>query len=233
MNWKLFAQRVNRCKEAAAEVSKITGENFFLCFCEIIFMWYIYGASDEDYVTMELYRKNSREIKRWLTSKKNNRYLLKKAYDKYAISVFDDKRNFDTVFSKYMKHKVFNPEGKSENEIISFIKTFEYVIVKPADGACGRGVYKIYSNDESDLTILLKRIASGEHLIIEEPIIQHERMSEVNSSSVNTIRVITMLDRNRDVHVINTCAKFGGSASCISNTFGGDLLSYRYCNRLY
>jgi hypothetical protein len=56
---------------------------------------------------------------------------------------------------------------------------------------------------------------------MEEIIVQHSEMARMNPSSVNTIRVITMLDRKRDVHIIYQCAKFGASMQCISNTLGG------------
>jgi hypothetical protein len=58
-------------------------------------------------------------------------------------------------------------------------------------------------------------------VIIEQVIVQHPEMARMNPFSVNTIRVITMLDHEGKVHIITTCVKFGGSAKCISNTLGG------------
>ncbi len=45
------------------------------------------------------------------------------------------------------------------------------------------------------------------NLILEELIIQHPDMARMNPAAVNTIRVITMLDRNAEVHIIETQAK--------------------------
>lgn len=90
--------KINRCWGAALVVHSITGENKYLLFFEVVWSWYRWGASDEDYVRFEFYRKNSREKRRWLTSRLNNHYLVKKVLDKNAIDIFDNKELFDKQF---------------------------------------------------------------------------------------------------------------------------------------
>lgn len=181
----------------------------------------MYGASDEDFLTMEFYRKNSREKRRWLTSAKNNRYLYKTVYTDEARKTFDNKEYFDKKFQHLMKHDFLVCKESNEEEIKAFIEKYGEVIVKPAGGACGMGIYKLKNNDKTSINDLLKKVSSGENLIIEQLIVQHPDMAIMNPASVNTIRVITMVDRRGKVHIITTCAKFGGSAQCISNTMGG------------
>lgn len=217
----LLISRLNRCIAAAERVHDITGEHVDLLFLEIVWNWYRYGCSEEDFLTMEFYRKNSREKKRWLTSAKNNRYLYKTVYDDDARSVFDHKEFFDVRFKHMMKHDILILKDATADKIRAFMAKYGEVIIKPANGACGVGIRKLHHNDKEGVEQLLQEIASGKNLIMEQVIIQHEDMAKINTSSVNTIRVITMVDRKGDVHIINTLAKFGGSASCISNTMGG------------
>ena len=66
----LLKTRINRCWKSAQRVHDITGENTTKLFIEVVYSWFRYGCSDEDFLTMEFYRKNSREKKRWLTSRK-------------------------------------------------------------------------------------------------------------------------------------------------------------------
>lgn len=215
--------RLNRIATAAEKVHEITGENMDKLFLEIIWNWYRYGCSDEDFLTMEFYRKNSREKKRWLTSAKNNRYFLKKLYDEDAIKTFDHKEFFDNRFKHLMKHDFLILKDASEEQIMTFLRKYKETIIKPADGACGVGIYKIISEDKDAVSKLLQDVRSGKNLIMEQIIVQHPDMAKVNPSSVNTIRAITMVDSSGRVHIINTLAKFGGSEACISNTMGGGL----------
>lgn len=216
-------RRMCRVLDAALRVRAITGENTDKLIIEIVWNWFRYGSSDEDFLTFEFYRKNSREKKRWLTSAKNNRYLYKTVYDDFARSCFDNKEIFDDLFKPLMKHDFLILKNANENDIRSFLKKYDEVIVKPAGGACGVGIFKINNGDNEALNDLINRIKNGDNLIMEQVIIQHNDMAKVNPSSVNTIRVITMVDSHGDVHIINTLAKFGGSSSCISNTMGGGI----------
>ena len=218
---ELLKQRTKRCWDSAERVSLITSENKAKLFLEVVYSWFRYGASDEDFLTMEFYRKNSREKKRWLTSRKNNRYLYRTVYDNLARDTFDNKELFDKTFRNYLKHDFLIVSESSDVEVVAFVKKYGTVIVKPAGGACGVGVFKLSSTDESGIAEVISRVTNGEKLIMEEVIVQHPEMARMNPASVNTIRVITMLDQKGKVHVINQCAKFGASSQCISNTMGG------------
>lgn len=217
----LIINRLNRIVSAADKVQCLTDENIDKLILEIIWNWFRYGCSDEDFLTFEFYRKNSREKRRWLTSAKNNRYLYKTVYDDFARQCFDHKEYFDKQFKTLMKHDFLILKEATEEEIRIFLQKYKEVIIKPAGGACGVGIFKINASDKEAIENLLNRIKNGENLIMEQLIVQHKDMAKVNPSSVNTIRVITMIDRQGEVHIINTLAKFGGSSACISNTMGG------------
>ncbi len=214
-------RRINRIMAAAERVHVVTGENkYYLC-CDILYNWFRFGCSDEDYLTMEFYRKNTREKKRWMTSKKNNRWLVKKAYDKYAIETFDNKDKFDKVFKNYMKHDFLIAKEHTKEEILAFIEKYGSVIVKPSAGACGMGVFKVNGTDKKAVDDLLALLENNKGYILEEVITQHPDMAKMNPAAVNTIRVITLIDQKGEVHIIETQAKFGSSDKCISNTLGG------------
>lgn len=217
----LLRARIKRCWNSAKHVHIETGENTVILFIEVVYSWLRYGASDEDFLTMEFYRKNAREKRRWLTSAKNNRYLYKTVYDKIAIETFDNKELFDQTFKGFLRHDFLVLSNRDEETIRSFIRKYKTVIVKPTGGACGVGVFLLAEEDEQGIISLIERVKKGERLIMEEVIVQHPDMARMNPASVNTIRVITMVDREGNVHIINQCAKFGASSQCISNTMGG------------
>ncbi len=122
-----------------------------------------------------------------------------------------------------MKHDVLILKEANIEMIRAFISKYKEVIIKPANGACGVGIYKLKYDDEEGFNELMNRLERGEDLIMEQLIVQHPEMARMNPSSVNTIRVITMIDKEGNVHIINTSAKFGGSNRCISNTLRGGI----------
>lgn len=160
----LLRKRIDRCWKSAQRVHLITGENKTKLFVEIVYSWFRYGCSDEDFLTMEFYRKNSREKKRWLTSRKNNRYLYRTVYDDLARETFDNKEIFDKTFKKYLKHDFLILSESSDEEILSFTKKYGTVIVKPAGGACGMGIFKLSFSDKSGINEVISRVRDGENL---------------------------------------------------------------------
>lgn len=221
----LLKKRIERSWESAEIVSKKTGENPYKLFCEIIYNWFRWGASEEDFMTMEFYRLNSREKRRWLTSKKNNRYLPKKLYNPLVIETFDNKAVFDKKFSEYMSHEVMIANEHTLEEILNFAEKHKEVIIKPARGCLGYGVNKYKYNEEGKKNIV-ERISSKKELIVEEVIKQHPDMALLNPHSVNTIRVITMIDKKGEIHILSTLVKFGVGVACTSNTLTGGLCAH-------
>lgn len=228
---KIYAECRRRLKywnksKCAEKVQKITGENKWLLFIDILWCNLRYGTFDEDYIRYEFYKYNERERKRWLTGCLNYYWMLDKLYDQYAIDVFDNKEKFDIIFKDYIKHDILITQKSSETEIRAFISKHKEVIVKPSGGALGIGIYKLSVYETDEINNLIRKIKKGEHLIIEEVIKQHPKMSILNPTSVNTIRVISMLDKKGEPHILNTVAMLGADKGCVSNTHSGGCLCH-------
>lgn len=66
----------------------------------------------------------------------------------------------------------------------------------------------------------------GKNLILEQVIVEHPQVSCLNPTSVNTIRVISMLDKFGEPHILNTVAMLGADKGCVSNTHSGGCLCH-------
>ena len=226
--WKEIRRRTKywNKSQCAQKVNAITGENKVLLFLDILWCNLVYGTFDEDYIRFQFYRKNARERRRWYTGCLNYYWMMDILYDKYAIDVFDNKNLFDKVFKKYMKHETLYLAESTEDEVRAFIDKHGEVIVKPADGALGVGIYKLKSSDIDGVNKVVNSISAGEKLILEQLIVQHPCMEKLNPTSVNTIRVISMLDRKGEPHILNTVAMLGADRGCVSNTHSGGCLCH-------
>lgn len=163
---KLYQECRRRLKywnksECANRVHEITGENKILLFFDILWCNLRFGSFDEDYIRFQFYRKNHRERKRWLTGCMNYYWMIDKFYDQRAIDIFDNKDQFDETFKDYMHHDVLIAKKSTKDMILSFINKYKEVIVKPADGALGIGIYKLSCSDQPAVNQLLAAIWGG------------------------------------------------------------------------
>ena len=221
----LLKQRIDRCWQAADRVHNITGENTTKLFCEVVYDWYRYGASDEDFFTLEFYRKNHREKCRWITSRKNNN-IVKDLYSKEVIAIFDQKSLFVKKFRDYIRRESVYSGDLTSSELIDFIEKHGKVIVKPDGSACGQGVYKIESGEKILIDELISNIQKGNGYVIEQLIVQHSGMSALNPDSVNTIRIETIVDQNGNVYINNMLAMLGTTTAIINNAHAGGIMCH-------
>lgn len=217
--------KVIRCVEAAEKVNKITGECKDLLFIDIVWNWFRYGCSDEDYFTLEFFRKNGREKRRWITSRKNNN-IVWKTYPKEIVEIFNRKPVFVKKFAKYLKHASIYSADVTVEEIRTFIQKYNSVIIKPEGGACGQGVRRICKDDNKAIDELIGSIQHGNHYMIEQIIVQNSGMSALNPDSVNTIRVETIVDRNGVPHINNMLAMLGTTSAVINNAHAGGIMCH-------
>lgn len=95
---------------------------------------------------------------------------------------------------------------------------------KPSDGMMGQGVFrlqikkaKVYIDGvEHSIHDLIDMVLSTNY-ILQETIIQEERMSKLCSSSVNTIRLQTVMDKNGNVIPFGAMVRIGREGSSVDN----------------
>ena len=93
---------------------------------------------------------------------------------------------------------------------MEFLKQHKKVILKPDLGSLGRGIEIIEYTNEDAARKRFKEFSLDSPTICEEYIRQHPSLNEMNPFSVNTVRVVTILDNN-NVEIIAAVLKTGGS----------------------
>jgi hypothetical protein len=123
--------------------------------------------------------------------------------------------------------------GNDYNSILNIlkVKNINMCIIKPTESTHGKGVLLIksidYKNNSCHLynfngeVIELSDLLKNESLIFESVIEQTEQFKKFNSSSVNTIRFLTILLPSGEAKVISTVLKIGRQGSCIDNARNG------------
>lgn len=181
----------------------------------------IYGTNTEQYVTMEFYRKNHRERKRYITNRRQcriNKQLLAQTSEEERKTIAD-KYLFNKKYAKWVKRGFISTEDSGPEEIVDFIREHQSVLVKPVGRTQGLGIYKlVYDPETVEATVaeLMK-----DSYVLEEFIRQHPEMERINPSSVNSLRMVTILDKKGEAHIVNVELRGGGAGSVVDNYHSG------------
>lgn len=167
-----------------------------------------YGTGYQDYQEFEFYNLNKLERKTYLTRVKNNA-IVRKFNNKECFKFFDNKYEFNKIFGKFLKREWMILDNNYE-EFVKFCSNKKEIIVKPIDGCGGEGVELIKINKDK-LKTTYNQLIKNNQILIEEKIIQHEALSKLNKSSVNTLRIVSFYD-GKNTHILNSVLKIGNGA---------------------
>lgn len=113
----------------------------------------------------------------------------------------------------------------SEQEAIQLCSNIDSAIIKPTQLSWGRGVQKITTKDgiTSDGISVEKLFQEYKHdFIIQECVQQHERMSALNPTSINTIRIMTYRS-GMEIIVVYAAVRIGRNGQVTDNQSKGGI----------
>lgn len=113
-------------------------------------------------------------------------------------------------------------------QFMAFVHRHPIFFTKQVSNFGGLGVRRIDTagmnlDSEAEMSALFQQLKDGHFGLIEEPLKQHEKMNQLNPSSINTIRIATLIDDEGEVHVMFTFVRMGISGSYVDNSTSGGL----------
>src|SRR5699024_10208919 len=179
----------------------------------------IHGATLQDYLIFEFYNKNHKERKSYVTGKKLHQFF-DKVNNKNKTNIFIEKDKFAETFKDYLGRDsiMLNLDGKSINEVKSWLSDKNVVFAKPSKGVEGRGVTRLDIDDNIDdaIDFCLKNNLD----LIEEAIVQHPDMNILYPDAINTIRFITFIE-NGNVKLLGASLRMGNGGHVDNAAEGG------------
>ena len=156
-----------------------------------------------------------------LTRGINNKFV-KKLNEKEYWHLFNNKNEFNDMFKEYIKRDYIYPVSADKNKTIEWLKNHELFFAKPNDGQCGKNIEKISTEKwENNLEELYAYLVENKLELLEEPIVQCEEMNKLNSSSVNTVRMVTVMNEQDEVTIIATFSRIGNGKVVDNFNSGG------------
>ena len=157
-----------------------------------------YNAGYMDYMIARMWEQNDAQRRTVLTRGINN-LIVRRMNDKADWHAFDDKAAFNRAFSKWITRDWMEADGSTSiNALKTFLKGKQTVFVKPLEGSSGQGIEKYTAPDWTDMDAFASKVRAVGKCVIEEGIVQHPRMAELNPGSVNTVRISTLIGDKKE-----------------------------------
>ena len=179
------------------------------CYKDYLWFQICYGGLLDDYFKAQMYRKSG-----FVREESLARYLRFPWRDALQRNedwvIFKDKREFYQAFSEYLNRDWLIVDcNTSWEDYIEFLKKFSWkVFVKIPVAGGGNGVsFKTLDTEEKQKEFFEE--CQKRAMIIEEKLEQCEEMQSFSNSSVNTLRILTLIDRKGKPHVAKATFKNG------------------------
>lgn len=156
-----------------------------------------YNAGYVDYKIAEMYRLSDAQKKTQITRGISNS-IVARMNDKKFWHFFDNKDEFNQLFSDKIHREWLSLRKSDEEQFKAFLKGRGDMICKPLDGSSGQGIIKLTPADYSDPHALYERLKAQGIGIIEDCVHQHPDIAALCPTSVNTIRVATLLGDKKE-----------------------------------
>ena len=187
MDWKAMWKTTGILK-------KRSGKSRLWLLCDMLKCAVKYNAGYMDYKIAQMYRLNDEQRKTVITRGISND-IVRRMNDKQYWHYFDDKAEFNSLFSKWIPRKwLLIKEDTDTEELRQLCRNRKYLIGKPLEGSSGQGIIRYSSEEWKDgPDIFLKKLIADGIGILEEMVVQHPQMASLCSESVNTCRIATLL----------------------------------------
>ena len=179
----------------------------------------INGALFSEYYDMDFVNRTRKNRKTYITTLYDLK-LYDKINNKGYRHIFHDKIKFNETFAPYIKRQWINASEASPDDIINFAKKHSKLMLKGRYGDSGAQVCMYKLDSDESLCELIPYIKEKKYDIIEEVLINHEKLQYFNETSLNTIRIVTV-NNNGKPDVLTAVLRVGAKGSYVDNMCQG------------
>ena len=204
--FKSLKGRLGKFKESMKNVSRGKWDFFKLTLDYLLCKWRFHVNLNE-YVKYELYNLKNRYRRDFLlVYHQKNRYIniTSRHFTRSKYIIY---KRIQDLFSREI---ILLPHC-GEDEFVEFMKRHPKAVLKPDLGSLGIGIEIYEYKGEDDARQRFKTFSEEKPVVCEEFIRQHRALDELNPFSVNTVRVVTVLNEGK-VEVVASVLKTGGTA---------------------
>lgn len=221
-SFKRFPTFIRYCMPIAKEIASAGGggKNWITILADMIWCNLRYGAMDSrDYLLFEFWKKSASERNTFFT--KRRYFKLIKHFDKETFLHPGGKSYLYKKYADFIKRDwILADSNTDESEISDFFAKHNRVLIKPMSSEQGRGIYVANGNDKKELVSVTKSYKKSP-ILLEEVCTNCEELNRINSSSLNTLRVFTVVNKDGDIIIPSVCLRCGCGNTVVDNWGAG------------
>lgn len=204
---------------------KQTGRSSISLFWDNIKCVYKYNIGAIDYFLFRFYEKDPEERARWVGTGYKYEYDLV-MNPKSTRDILEDKIKFYEAYAPFVLHAVCTRddiEKQTEGARVVMENPTGKIVVKDSLGQCGWDVEIVKSKDH-DHKSLVKYMKSKGFDLAEEFIVQHPDISRLSDSGVNTVRIISQVNKDNEVEILGARMRISVN-TWVDNLASGNIAS--------
>lgn len=152
-----------------------------------------------------------------------NLSLVRQVNNPEDYKLFDNKVLFFEHFGEFTGRGFLNLEGKTAADLEAFCKGKDVVFAKQTETFGGQGITREPVSAETDYNELYRKLMDNKQYLIEDAIVQHSKMNELYSGSVNTLRMVTLVDNDNVPHFMYALIRMGQKGAKVDNISSGGM----------
>ncbi len=224
---RIDAMILNTIKEIKQQATPEEIEEMFYL---SIYDYWVYGNNITEAFFYDFFNKSHAEKSTYMTLRNRFAYMWH-LNDKKDKHILDNKYEAYTRLKKYYKRDMIRLSSSDDySSFLEFVQKHPVFVVKPESLALAIGVHKeSLENYESKDSLFKKLLLETEEikarggwaqantsLVLEELLIQDERMAVMHPGSVNVVRA-TIVQANGKTHFYCPWVKFGASGGFVAS----------------
>lgn len=193
-----------------ANKSGLTGFGKFRIMLDIVVCRIRFGCSCKDYEQYQFYKYKNRYRKNFIAD--HHKKLVRKWISRFGTqhNKWEDYLRLKELLSR----QVIQLPECGEAAFAAFLKQHRKVVIKPCNSRAGFGLHVMEYTTDADAAEYFSSLKGN--AMCEEYVYQHPVIGALNPSSLNTIRIVTLMDGDRFT-ILSAALKMGGSADSVAD----------------
>ncbi|MFN6429965.1 hypothetical protein EUCA11A_29070 [Eubacterium callanderi] len=181
------------------------------------FLWerYRYNTELIDYIQYRFYYKKRQEREQFITHGKLVK-IIKICNDPEERNIFDQKPLFNKYFKSYLGRQWIDMSNTNKEKAKEFVFSQKNLFAKCPNGMFGKGIELIKTCEIEDYDEFYKK-GLEKKLLFEEVLTQHPELAAFNNTSINSLRIVTLVCADDSVKIMAAVLRLGRKGKIADN----------------
>jgi len=215
-----YISYIKKVNNQLKEVAALEHISIFWLYFDYIKCLFKYGCLINQYTKGHFYLMGNVIRKRAFTQRRLEE-VIRLANDKNYVHVLQNKNEFNSFFDEFVERDWLFSKEMTKEAFECVFRANKELFIKPLDAQEGEGIRKI-STQKENVDSLFIELVEGNYII--ESVIQQNEKMYFGNDSVNTARVLTVLDSSDNVHIVRAGLRVGVGKSVVDNFSAGGVL---------